>query len=118
MAGVQLLAPGSQSANEFNLLTLARLLVATARSEDKSTAPLSVIPEGAGTVNPYEEDPLGVVCPFPPYRRAAVSPPTGSTVERPQRSENVRPWGRQGLTQDRRGGGTVAWVDGLLQVGC
>src|SRR5215207_1454179 len=25
-------------------------------------APLCVIPEGAGTVNPYEEDSLGVVC--------------------------------------------------------
>jgi hypothetical protein len=37
-----------------------------------------VIPEGAETVNPYEEDRLGVVCHSLCNRRAAVSPPTGS----------------------------------------
>jgi hypothetical protein len=55
--------------------------------------------------------------PLPPYRRAAVSPPTGSMVERPQRSEDERPWDRQGLMQDRSGGGTVAGIDGLLRAG-
>ena len=50
-------------------------------------------------------------------RRAAVSPPMGSQVERPQRSEDERPWGRQGLTQDaeqRNGGGSRD----LLRWGC
>jgi hypothetical protein len=56
-------------------------------------APLCVIPEGAGTVNPYDEDRPWCCVPFPLDRRAAVSPPTGSTVERPQRSEDERPWG-------------------------
>jgi pimeloyl-ACP methyl ester carboxylesterase len=55
---------------------------------------LYVIPEGAGTVNPYDEDRPWCCVPFPLYRRAAVSPPTGSTVERPQRSEDERPWDR------------------------
>jgi hypothetical protein len=38
---------------------------------------VGVIPEGAGTVNPYDEDRLWCCVPFPLYRRAAVSPPAG-----------------------------------------
>jgi hypothetical protein len=47
------------------------------RSLGTKSVPLCVIPEGAGTVNPYERSSPGW-SPFPPYRRAAVSPPTGS----------------------------------------
>jgi hypothetical protein len=39
--------------------------------------PLCVIPEGAGTVNPYDEGRPWCCVAFPLYRRAAVSPPTG-----------------------------------------
>ena len=49
--------------------------------------------------------------------RAAVSPPTGSTVERPQRSEDERPWrpSRADAGSMRRRNGCL--VDGLLQAG-
>jgi hypothetical protein len=37
-------------------------LIDYALTADATATYVCVIPEGAGTVNPYEEDPLGVVC--------------------------------------------------------
>src|SRR6266508_3632617 len=64
---------------------------------------LYVIPEGAGTVNPCEEDRLVVVC-HSSVQAGSRQSADGVRVERPQRSEDERPWGRQGLTQDGIGG--------------
>jgi hypothetical protein len=66
-------------------------------------------------VNPYEEDRLGVVC-RSLRTGSSRQPADGVRVERPQRSEDERPWGRQGLTQDGRREAAVAGVDGLLQM--
>jgi hypothetical protein len=46
-----------------------------------------VIPEGAGMVNPYDEDRLGVVA-VPSVQAGSRQPADGVRVERPQRSED------------------------------
>ena len=48
---------------------------------------LYVIPEGAGMVNPYDEDRLGVVA-VPSVQAGSRQPADGVRVERPQRSED------------------------------
>ena len=65
----------------FDSVDHALLLRAVQRHTDQPWVLLYVIPEGAGTVNPYDEDRPWCCVSFPLYRRAAVSPPTGSTVE-------------------------------------
>src|SRR5829696_6895872 len=75
-------------------------------------APLCVIPEGAGTVNPYEQDRQGVVCRSLCNRRAAVSPLTrsGWSARSAARTNDLGAVG--GLTQDGGEEGAVAGVAG------
>jgi len=61
--------------------------------------PLCVIPEGAGTVNPCREM-VWALCGVLSVVAGSRQPADGVRVERPQRSEDERPWDRQGLTQD------------------
>ena len=58
-----------------------------------------VIPEGAGTVNPSGGI-AWVLCAVPTERASRRHPPTGH--ECPQRSEDERPGGRQGLSRMKR----------------
>jgi hypothetical protein len=56
-------------------------------------------------------------CAVPAVSAGSRQPAGGVRVERPQRSEDERPWGRQGLTQDGQGG-SGSLVEGLLSAGC
>jgi hypothetical protein len=73
---------------------------------------LCVIPEGAGTVKSFDEGSVrGACCLTLPFLVAGVDQPAdGVMVERPQRSEDERPWGRR--RADRRIGRRdgIAWV--------
>jgi hypothetical protein len=48
---------------------------------------------------------VSVLCAVPSVQAGSRQPAGGVRVERPQRSEDERPWDRQGLTQDASGGG-------------
>jgi hypothetical protein len=56
-------------------------------------------------------------CAAPSVQAGSRQPADGSTVERPKRSEDERPWGCQGLTQGGSGGVTVAWSMASLRQG-
>jgi hypothetical protein len=58
-----------------------------------------------------------VLCAVPSVQVGSRQPADRVRVERPQRSEDERPWDRQGLMQDGSGGGSGCLVDGLLRAG-
>jgi hypothetical protein len=55
---------------------------------------------------------VSVLCVALSVQAGSRQPADGVRVERPQHSEDERPWGRQGLTQDGSGRGAVAGVAG------
>jgi hypothetical protein len=109
--------PGSGKSVALRHIALEMSRKAKRSRRAKSVIPVYVIPEGAGSVNPYEEGPLGVVCRSlrTGGQPSALDDPNGGAPAA-QRERTTLGSSRADAGSTRRG--TVTWVDGLLQVGC